>query len=195
MRRFLWQVMRNVSFLWVAGKNMLTLLNVENRVKLECHIVGYQFPENAHDDWLLLKIKVTQGDLVFERVDAALETIELVELRQWFMSLSNNRLPRYAELHFTEPCVSLAFLACTKNYVRISITLSHELKPDFKLEQFNTTYKDWNIVFELTDRNFKDAIHGIETAIQQYPIRGIRNHRARMNTMKIPLELESGEAY
>jgi hypothetical protein len=147
-------------------------MNIENTVKLECSLVGYEFPENSEDNWLLVRVKVTQGKNIFERVDAALETMDLVRLLQWFTCLSENRLPRYAHVNFTEPCMSLAFLACQENRVRISIELSHELKPNFALEQFRAKHTEWNIVFDLTSHDFEAIIEGIQSAMHHYPIRG-----------------------
>lgn len=158
---------------------MFTLVNAENKVTLGCEIVGYVFPENDQDEWLLLRVKVVQGDKIFERIDAALETTELVDLCQWFTSLSEHRLPRYAQLDFTEPCIRLSFLACKDNRVRISIALSHELKPDFELEQFKEIHREWDVIFELTGNDFEHIIHGIKAAIQHYPMRGKHEDRKR----------------
>lgn len=150
---------------------MIELENIENHVKLKCEVVGYQFPNNHKDNWCLLKVDIKQGDKSFEKIDPALETTELVELREWFKSLSKKRLPRFAKLTFTEPGISFEFLACINEQVRISIKLSHEIKPNFMLEQFRSEHSDWIIVFELNDKDFDKTICGIEAAIKHFPTR------------------------
>jgi len=150
---------------------MIELENIENHVKLKCEVVGYQLPDNLEDNWCLLKLEIKQGDKFFEIIDPALETTELVELCEWFKSLSKNRLPRYAKLDFTEPCISFEFLACKNECVRISVELSHEFEPTFKLEQFQSKQSDWVIVFELNDKDFEKTIGGIEAAISHFPTR------------------------
>ncbi len=91
---------------------MIELNNIENNVRLKCDIVGYEFPDNLEDNWCILRVEVKQENQTFVRVDPALETTELVELYEWFESISKNRLPQYAQLTFTEPCISIEFLAC-----------------------------------------------------------------------------------
>jgi len=151
---------------------MLELKNIENHVRLRCEVVGYQFPNSPEDDWCLLKVEIKQGNQLFEKVDQALEATELVEIYEWFKCLSENRLPQYAHLTFTEPCISFEFLSCKNEQVRISVELSHELKPDFELEQFQSKHSDWVIVFELNGKDFEKTIGGIEASINQYPISG-----------------------
>lgn len=152
-------------------KDMIEFINVDKNVKVKCDIVGYQFPDNFKDNWCLLRVEIKQGDQVFEKVDPALEANELIELCEWFKCLSNNRLPRYAKLTFAEPCLSFEFLACSNNHVRISVELSHELKPEFELEQFNTKHSEWIIVCELDSKDFEKVIKCIEATIDLYPIR------------------------
>ncbi len=150
---------------------MFALKNIENHVRLKCEVVGYQFPDSPKDDWCLLKVEIKQGNQIFEKIDPALEATELVELCEWFQCLSENRLPKYAQLTFTEPCISFEFLSCKNEQVRISVALSHELKPDFELEQFQSTHSDWVIVFELNSKDFEKTIYGIGAATNQYPSR------------------------
>jgi len=62
-------------------------------------------------------------------------------------------------------------LACKNEYVRISVELSHEFEPAFKLWQFQTKQSEWIIVFELNDKDFEKTIGGIEAAINNFPTR------------------------
>ena len=151
---------------------MIELSNVENKVHLKCQVIGYQFPESERDDWCLLEVNATQGEYNFKRVDPALDTTELVRLHQWFKCLSKRMLPRFANLSFTEPCISFQFLGSTDEEVRISIQLGHELKPNFEIEQLGISNDNWKIVFTLNDQDFVSVLDGISQTLIAYPIRG-----------------------
>jgi len=151
---------------------MLELSNVENKVDLKCQITGYQFPDSKRDDWCLLKVEVKQGEQYFERIDPAIETTELERLYDWLKCLSERRLPRFARLSFTEPCISFEFLACADDSIRISINLSHELKPEFELSQFGFRNNDWKIVFNLDDENISKILENLRRTLKLFPVRG-----------------------
>jgi len=151
---------------------MLNLKNVENNIELSLEIVDYQFPESDKDDWCLLKATIKQENERCELVDPSLETTELVQLLRWFSSLSEGRLPRYAHLTFTEPCISFKYLAFTGEVVRIAIELGHELKPSFQMKQFGRKYEGWSMVFELNESAFSKIRGGIKSALERCPIRG-----------------------
>lgn len=151
---------------------MFKLKNVEGNIDFSLEVIGYQFPDSKKDDWCFLKVKIDQGDNRCELVDPALETTELVQLLRWFSSLAEGRLPRYSCLTFTEPCLSFDFLAFNDGVVRISINLSHELKPPFKIKQFRAMSEDWNVVIELRANDFANIRGGIKSALEKYPVRG-----------------------
>lgn len=151
---------------------MFKLINVENKIELALSVEGYQFPDTPKDDWCFIKVIVKQGDDSFEAIDPALETTELLNILEWFRCLAARKLPRYARLSFTEPCWEFEFLACKDSSVRISISLSHELKPNFDLKQFGLSPSKWKIVFDLGANEFEKVISGIEATALQYPVRG-----------------------
>jgi hypothetical protein len=151
---------------------MFRLKDTENDIELDLSIIGYQFPNNLKDNWCLLKVALRQGDKSFEVIDPALETVEIVELLEWFRSLSEHKLPRFVQLVFNEPCIEFACLGYNQDSVRISINLNHEIKPNFELSQFGTHSKDWNIIFDLDTGDFKSIITGIEVVVAQFPQRG-----------------------
>lgn len=151
---------------------MFTLINVENIIELSLEIVGYQYPEINKDDWCLLKAIIKQENERCELVDPSLEATELVQLLDWFSSLSEGRLPRYAHLTFTEPCISFKYLAFTGDVVRIAIVLGHELTPSFKMKQFGKKSEAWSVVFELNGLAFNKILSGIKGALERWPIRG-----------------------
>ena len=151
---------------------MIELTNIENKVSFICEIIGYEFPDIPDNDGCLLRVRIKEGDNFFEVVDPALEATELIYIFEWFQSLSKNRLPRYAHLTFTEPCISFNYLSIKDDIIKISVELSHELKPDFKLDQFGFYDFEWDIVFELSSVDFKQILKSINTTILKYPRRG-----------------------
>ena len=150
---------------------MFKLLDVENKVELALSIEGYQFPGSPTGDWCFVKVIVIQGDNAFEATDPALETTDLLSTLEWFRCLAKRKLPRYSRLCFIEPCLEFEFLACDDSSVRISISLSHELKPNFDLEQFGLSTAEWKVIFELGATEFEKVISGIEATTLQYPVR------------------------
>ena len=150
---------------------MIRLKNIENNIELQLAVIGYQFPDNSEDDWCLVNAVVIQGNDKFEVTDPALETTEVTSILEWFKCLSLHKLPRFNKLSFTEPCLQFEFLACNNGNVRISVNLSHEMKPSFEISQFNRQSNDWNIIFELCTDDFKSIIGNIEAVLMQYPTR------------------------
>ena len=150
---------------------MLELKNLENSVLVSLSISGYQFPEDTTDDWCLVKVSISQGEEIFEKVDPALEASELLELHSWFKALSENRLPHYSCLSFTEPCLSFEYLSFCCDIVRFGIKFNNELKPNFELNQFNSTSKNWNVVFGLRPSELAFIAASVENACKCYPIR------------------------
>ena len=157
---------------------MIELVNVDKSVAIKFQIVGYQFIEevsSGDDDWCNLEINLKHNGKLFNKVDPAIDANELNRLYQWFYSLSINTLPRYAHLSFTEPCISFKFLAKKNSTTRIAINLSHELKPKFKLTQLRQESNDWNIVFELSEKDFKSILNSLSDSIKKYPVRNKAN--------------------
>lgn len=167
---------------------MIKLENKDIDLSFQCEIIGYQFPEIEHSEWdsnwYNVKIVVCQRENVFEKVDPALTTYGLVKIRDWFKNLSENKLPYSTTLTFTEPCIEFKLLGRDEEGVRIIIELNCELEPDFKLtdylchegsylakyeEQEETKY--WDMVFTLTDDDFKRVLIGLDETIEKFPIR------------------------
>lgn len=152
---------------------MLKLKNVEGRIELELSVAGYDPPQSSTTNWCNLKVLVTQDEDVFEETFPAIETTDITKLSTWFQRLAERQLPRFARLSFTEPCIQLAFLAYKEPTVRISVRLSHELKPSFKIKQFRSPFDnpEWEIVFELNDEDFRTIICNLEQIETIYPVR------------------------
>ncbi len=157
---------------------MLTLKNKEFGTELILKVVDYQFPNYPNDDWCMISAKVTQGKNLFEVTDPALETTDLQQLLKWFQCLSARKLPQYATLCFTEPCLTFEFIRSEKDWVRISIKLDYEMKPNFLLEQlFNFDDEDtiddydFEMIFDLTQDDFSAVIASLQETIKEFPIR------------------------
>lgn len=150
---------------------MIDAKNVEDTVHLNCRVIGYQFPDDPQDNWCLVRVEVHQGSKTFLKVDPALETTELPDLRAWFSALANDRLPRFSHLTFTEPCLSFEFLAKEAGGVRFAVHLSHELRPNFRLKQFSRSTRDWSMVFCLTPERLSGIVDELDATILKFPDR------------------------
>lgn len=150
---------------------MIELVNIEQHVQLHIGITGYEFSDNATEDWLVVSVTIDHDGRRFERLDPALEARDLAQIETWFTCLSERRLPRWAQLSFTEPGLEFEFLAYQEPTVRIAINLRQELQPHFMLTQFNRRRRHWSIVCELTMSDFTRIIAGIQRARAYYPPR------------------------
>lgn len=157
---------------------MLKFVSNLDKIHFECEIVGYQFPEIA-DEWCLLRIKVIYNDHVFEKIDPALETVDLPKLYRWFSALADNTLPYSSHVYFTEPCINFSFSGARNGLVYISVELACELKPDFNTEPYHgpdaqdeeSQHQAFIMPFALTPDDLKATLGYLEQAIKQYPRR------------------------
>ncbi|MBP7282924.1 MAG: hypothetical protein KBA66_15180 [Leptospiraceae bacterium] len=154
---------------------LIHLENSENNISMKLGIVDYQFPEQIgsywDNNWLNIRVTVKQNSKLFDKVDATLVTKDLTRIYAWFEALANSNLPDYAVLDFIEPCLGFSFLAKTATEVRISVNLSHECKPKFRLNQFKIQSNRWNIFFGLSESDFENILKNLRKAIQSYPVR------------------------
>lgn len=150
---------------------MLSLTNTEHNIQLNIDVVAYQFPQEKEDDWCQVKVKVVQDNRIFEKVDPAIDSDEIENIYDWFECLSRAHLPKFSNLTFTEPCLGFEFLSNRNGIVRIAVELSHELKPDFELRQFARVQKNWRIVFDLKESDFKQVLEGIKGSKSKFPVR------------------------
>ena len=153
---------------------MLELANTDETVHLKCEVLGYQFPDAERDDWCMIRVQIRQGDASFEGVDPALEAIDLPSIRDWLMCLKNGRLPRWAHLTFTEPCLGLEFLAREQTGVRIAVHLGGALRPPFPLEWLGMAWDSWQVVAVLDRDELGAMVAGVERTMSQFPVRSGR---------------------
>lgn len=137
---------------------MIELNNSSYRFSLK--IVDYQFP-NSVDDWdanwlsILIKLEDHTNDIHFEFTDPCLLTMEIVDLKNWFLALKDNR--EKVKIRFMEPELSFSFL---DNFLRIN--LRHRLNP--------STYQPvYEIGFSLNNIQIEKVIESIEKKILEYP--------------------------
>ena len=88
--------------------------------------------------------------------------------------LATDRLPRYATLSFTEPCLALEFLARDDAGVRFAVHLCGKLRPPFPLRQLGCGDRDWHIVFYCTPERLAAVAASAEATSGRFPP---RHHR------------------
>ena len=62
---------------------MIELENIDSSVKFKCQVIRYQFPDAKNNDdanWCLLEVNIAHGSKVFHKIDAAIETQDLISL-------------------------------------------------------------------------------------------------------------------
>lgn len=151
----------------------IDLWNVEGNAHLTLRVAGYQFPDSPEEDWLLIDLAVYHAGQCFEHIDPAMEVNELLDLRNWFHDLQHRRLPKYATVYFTEPCLTFCFLRSSPEHVRVGIELDAELKPPFPLHQFGFESPAWRIVFDLSNEQLRTVVAVLDQSLSQYPARGV----------------------
>jgi hypothetical protein len=149
---------------------MFDAVSMDGGVHLAFGVTGYEFPDIA-DDWCLVRVAVRQGGESFEAVDPAIEATELPAIRDWFRALAADRLPRYATLGFTEPCLAFEFLARDDAGVRFAVHLCGELRPRFPLRQLGFEDAEWRVVFHFTPVRLGAVAASAEAALGQFPVR------------------------
>jgi hypothetical protein len=149
---------------------MFDAVNVDGGVHLAFGVAGYEFPDTA-DDWCLVRVAVRQGAESFDAADPAIEATELPAIRDWFRALAADRLPRYACLSFTEPCLAFEFLARDDAGVRSVVCLSAELRPPFPLRQLGYEDAEWGVVFHLSPERLGAVASAVEATLGRFPAR------------------------
>jgi hypothetical protein len=155
----------------IAANDTIDLWNADRRVHLMLRIAGYEFPEIKEENWLDVHLTLEHDGKHFERIDPSLEVRELGWLRDWLTALRCRRLPEWATLHFTEPCLAFHYWSSTPHSIRIGIELQLELKPKFTLHQLGLDCDDWRIAFDLSDAQLDAMIATLERTLQEYPER------------------------
>jgi hypothetical protein len=151
---------------------MLDLTNVEGRVRLRLVVTGEETPNDPYH-WLIVRVNVSQDDQSFTADSSALHAEELPGLRDWFTCLTEDRLPRWATLDFTEEELAFKFLAKEPAGVRIGVVLSGGLRPNFRLKQLGLERLgidyEWQVVCVLDNDQLKECVAGVQATIRRFP--------------------------
>ncbi len=139
-------------------------------------IVNYQFP-NIEDyadkydkNWLNVRVDIKdKSGAEFSAEDPSILTWELMELLNWFKTISEGKKPEYSILGFIEPTIYFELLdKNADNEVKIRIHLCCELKP----EQLKPNHDDEFVIdVNLSPKKIKDTIAGLKRIIKLYPQR------------------------
>lgn len=159
---------------------VITFKNESYDLEFRLSIIDYQFPEIQSDydgNWLVLKYECYYKDKIFVTEDPSLLAIDLVEIFEWFNSLSKNQIPKYVCLGFIEPNLEFEVYSNKKGVIRFGIRLSLEAKPPFFIEEFivDDTKDDENdfvMVFEASYQELKVFRDHFKKISEQYPVRG-----------------------
>ncbi|KFN02364.1 PadR family transcriptional regulator [Bacillus clarus] len=135
------------------------------KISLHLGVVKYQL-ENANNtcdrNWLMVKVKLSEENSVFETIDPCLETFELQYIIKWFQSLPN---PKYNELDFTEPNLAFEFMEEKEGTFHIVICLSHEIKSSWCKED------EYSFVISMTQDERENIIRSLEEQQRNFPKR------------------------
>ncbi|MDA1904561.1 PadR family transcriptional regulator [Bacillus cereus] len=133
-------------------------------VSLHLEAVKYEF-NNAFDtfdrNWLIIKVKLSEGNKVFETMDPFLQTSELQNMKEWFQTLPN---PTYTRLDFIEPNLSFEFIGEKEETFQIIVRLSIELNPSWCKEEYE-------FCITITQEDRKNIIRFIEEQQIKFPKR------------------------
>ena len=153
----------------------LIIFKDHNNNTLSFSVKGYEYPDcdkvpDKYDkNWLNVWVKVKNNGGEYEAQDPSMLTWELKELLDWFVSISNGRIPKYKTMRFIEPTIYFELLdKNADNEVKIRIHLCCELKP----EQLKPNHDDEFVIdVNLSPRDIEDAIAGLKRIIRLYPQR------------------------
>lgn len=128
----------------------MSLHNEQNKLSFTLTSLGFASErENGEDDdWVDVRVKITQGENIFTSVGECLQAHELSSIKEWFTTLSKRRLPSDAILEFIEPEIKFHFLEQTRKWVLIMIELNCEFDSDFMPKQFHPDDFDWGETFD-----------------------------------------------
>ncbi|HDR7798266.1 PadR family transcriptional regulator [Bacillus tropicus] len=134
-------------------------------VSLHLEAVKYEF-NNAFDtfdrNWLIIKVKLSEGNKVFETMDPFLQTSELQHMKEWFQTLP---YPTYTRLDFIEPNLSFEFIGEKEEIFQIIVRLSIELNPSWCKEE------EYEFCITITQEDRKNIIRLIEEQQIEFPKR------------------------
>ena len=144
---------------------MIVFLNDKLRVSIEIEGYAYPFPRDDWDsNWLSVKIHINDyiSKKEYEKNDTCLLTMELKDLRDWFLKVQDNSLVE-TEIKFIEPSLSFS---CSANFIKI--ILKYNLNPLYN-EKFDEPY-----IMEIKKDSvdYYTVINYLNEYIRQFPPKG-----------------------
>lgn len=138
---------------------------------IELRITNYQYPSSLDKDWdgnwlnIYLKVESKSGN--WQTVDPSLTTWEVQELIDWFNDLANNFKPKWTEMKFTEPNLSLYLQNDFNNFNKlIRIKFDLESRPKSASDD-----KEYFVDFEADKLELKRIANDLTSELKRFPIR------------------------
>jgi hypothetical protein len=142
----------------------------------ELRLGGYEFPESSDwwdANWLVIAINATCEGRHWSAADAALLTIDVAELANWFERVATGRdVPE--EIGFMEPCLTFTVERRGGEAQELCVNVSHELSPPW-LEEDDRF--GWGVRLRLSADPVAllDASASLRRQLQTFPPRGERD--------------------
>ena len=118
-------------------------------------------------NWLNIFLKVESKVGNWQTVDPSLTTWEIQELIKWFNDLANNTKPKWTDMEFTEPNLSL-YLKNDFNDLNKQIRIKFDLESRPKSA---TEDKEYFLDFEADSLELKRLADDLTSELKRYPIR------------------------
>ena len=160
----------------MSKKNVVTFRNTGLDLEFDFSINGYEFPDDADDDWLLVGIECRYQGKVFVKEDPSLDAPELEKICEWFQSISHNTIPEYTYLSFTEPNLEFQLFRNKGGKIRFGIKLDLECKPPFFIRELTMEPvepgDEFVMVFENSLQEITDYFSMFQKLSTSFPCRG-----------------------
>ena len=147
---------------------------------IQVNVTGYQFPYDPlrtfyDNNWLMVRIRLTEGELVYDFDDPCMTSHELADLVRGLDNVARG-LTAESEAQFIEPYLRLHTHRCVGGVlVNLGIALTaEEDDPDFVELQERLEENDWErfwVSAILDDEDFKLMIQRFREMSQRFPAR------------------------
>ena len=147
---------------------------------VQVNVVGYQFPYNPvgniyDNNWLMVRVKLTEGPLSYSFDDPCMTTQELADLVRGLENVAAGRIME-SEAQFIEPYLRLHTHRCVGGVlVNLGVALTEEDDdPEFVALQERLEEEDWErfwVSAVLSDQDFALMIRKFREMAVRYPAR------------------------
>jgi len=136
---------------------------------VDFRITNYEFPKTSndeHDDnWLLIYLNVKSKMGNWQTIDPSLVIWEVEELIDWFRTLLQNKQPKFANLSFIEPNLSVELLENAETS-KFRIKFDLESKPQSAKEN-----EKYYVDCVADKQELKRIVEELEKELEKYPKR------------------------